>query len=95
MHLRDHLNAPALVSAVLFAVIASASHAVPANPLRPLSAQTCEAALARLGEARIGSPLVPASSHPHLLAVARADVVRLCGAEYLNEHAPNPPPVTP
>lgn len=75
---RFQATALGLFSMALCIAIATPSLALPANPQRPLAEQTCEAALARLAEAQIGSPLVPVESHPQLLAIARADVARLC-----------------
>ncbi len=79
------------ICAGLCIALVSASHALPANPQRPLAAQTCDAALARLAEAQIGSPLVPASSHAQLLRIAQADVVRLCDAGHVNRRDSVPP----
>jgi hypothetical protein len=52
---------------------------MPRNPERPMNARTCEEARERLREAQRGSPLVSAKRNQELVALARAQVTRLCG----------------
>jgi len=77
---------------VVLAVIAlsgavSSAAALPPDPMRPLEAETCDAAQARLAEARSGSPLVSAQTNAEILLEAEAQVERLCASP-----APDPAP---
>lgn len=65
----------------LSGLLAGMAVAMPADPTRPLEAQSCSVAQARLTEARMGSPLLSADERAHVLRVALADVARLCDAE--------------
>lgn len=57
------------------------SRALPADPLRPFVAETCEEARARLEEARQGSPLVSEQENAEALRLAQEQVLRLCGPD--------------
>ncbi|MBY4892750.1 hypothetical protein KUL25_08235 [Rhodobacteraceae bacterium N5(2021)] len=59
--------------------LAGPALAVPADPNRPLAAQTCAEAQARLDEAREGSPLLSPEEQAEVLRTALADAERLCG----------------
>lgn len=74
----------AITIACFCAPVGLSVHALPANPECPLAAQTCEAALLRLAEAQAGSPLISAEEQVQILRVARADAVRLCGADQID-----------
>lgn len=76
--------AAAITIAFVCGPVALPVHALPANPERPLAAQTCEAALMRLVEAQAGSALISAEEQTQILSVARADAVRLCGADQID-----------
>lgn len=60
------------------AMSGSGAGALPPNPQRPFTAQTCEEALLRYREAEAGSPLISAVENAEVLAGARAQVRRLC-----------------
>jgi hypothetical protein len=53
--------------------------AVPPDPQRPFIARTCDAALARLDEARQGSPLISAAEMAEIVIQARVRARQLCG----------------
>lgn len=67
-----------ITAAALLSAVASVAVAVPADPGRPLVAQTCSVAMTRLVEAQSGSPLLSADEQAQILRMARADVARLC-----------------
>jgi hypothetical protein len=66
-------------AALALALLAAQAGAVPPDPERPLAEQTCAEALARLAEARQGSPLISPDEQAAVLARAEADSLRLCG----------------
>lgn len=80
----------AATALLLSGLCAPGALAMPTNPLRPLASETCDAALARLAEARIGSPLLPASELDDLVRVAEGHVVRLCGPDAVPDALPLP-----
>ena len=57
----------------------------PKDPQRPMNAKTCEQALARLHEARLGSPIISAVENQDVLRKALAVAERLCGKDKVNE----------
>ena len=57
----------------------------PRNPQRPMNAKTCEQALARLHEARLGSPIISAAENREVLRRALEVAERLCGKDKVND----------
>jgi hypothetical protein len=57
----------------------------PPNPQRPMNAKTCEQALARLHEARLGSPIISAAENQEVLRKALEVAERLCGKDKVND----------
>lgn len=80
----------AAAALLLSGLTAPGAQAMPTNPLRPLASETCDEALARLAEARIGSPLLPASELDDVVRVAEGHVVRLCGRDAVPDALPLP-----
>lgn len=85
----------AIAIASVYSPFAFSAHALPANPERPLASQTCDVAQMRLAEAQTGSPLISADEQAQVLRVARADVVRLCGADQIDGLPPGGVSPTP
>jgi hypothetical protein len=53
--------------------------ALPPDPQRPFDAMTCKAARIRYHEALTGSPLISANENADVLALAKAQLLQLCG----------------
>jgi hypothetical protein len=73
----------AAVTAVVVLSLPEPAMALPPDPERPLAAQTCAEAQARLEEARLGSPLVSEESNLRIQQMAEAYVVSLCNLDPL------------
>jgi len=73
-------------------VTSFAAWALPPDPQRAFTAQSCDAALARLAEARTGSPLISAAELQDVQTQARQQAARLCGAGYdqMSDHSSEP-----
>ena len=70
----------------LYLVLAGPAMSLPPDPERPMNATTCAEAQARLHEAELGSPLVPAERNEELLAQAREIVARLCPGQETKDY---------
>ena len=84
----------AVVAAVILALTSGSALALPPDPQRPFTATDCDAALARLEEARLGSPLISASEGTQVLRAAQAQALRLCGSDHpdiLSSDSPDTP----
>lgn len=68
----------AIGALALLCALPGPGHAVPADPDRPLAAQTCHEAQERLAEALQGSPLLSPEEQAAVVRVARSNVERLC-----------------
>lgn len=77
------------LAVVAMATLGTRAFALPPDPMRPLEAETCDVAQARLAEARLGSPLVSAETNAEIVVEAEARVERLCAPPSTN---PDPIP---
>lgn len=67
--------------ALVLVMSAPSSQALPADPLRPFEAETCDEARARLHEARQASSLISDQENAEALRLAQEQVLRLCGTD--------------
>jgi hypothetical protein len=71
----------ALAGACFFTVHPAANASTPPDPERPFTARTCEDAMKRVEEARLGNPMVDAATNRRHAELSIAEANRLCSRE--------------